>query len=167
MIHHARTYLALSLIAGAAQLAGCLEPADREAEDSSTLEAAGDHRTSATADLEASTLVESVGPGCGTRYTQPIPETQASGALTLMLPQATAASCPPADIYFHPNNGAHGGWIESWRVCNLGGGQYQICAGGSAPVRFFNPSSCNGTVYDFYPQGWHGHAQTFGGCCTF
>jgi hypothetical protein len=39
-----------------------------------------------------------------------------------------------------------------------------ICAGGNAPVRYWNPSSCGGTVQDYYPQGWHGWYETGGGC---
>lgn len=68
------------------------------------------------------------------------------------------------DIYFHPYNGAHGGWIEAWRLCYQGGGQYVICTGGYAPVRYWKPSVCGGSVQDWYPQGWHGWAQTAGGC---
>src|SRR5262245_5003387 len=57
--------------------------------------------------------------------------------------------------YFHPNNGAHGGWIEQWRLCNQGGGQYVICAGGWAPVYYWN-QPCVGSISNWYPQGWHG-----------
>lgn len=39
-----------------------------------------------------------------------------------------------------------------------------ICAGGYAPVRYWNPSSCGGTIHDYYPQGWHGWYETGGGC---
>jgi hypothetical protein len=72
-----------------------------------------------------------------------------------------AAGC--LDGYFHPNNGAHGGWVESWRLCHDGGNNYRICRGGSAPARYWNPSCVNGTVHAYYPQGWHGWVQTWGG----
>ncbi|HTE45608.1 MAG TPA: hypothetical protein VK636_10225 [Gemmatimonadaceae bacterium] len=73
-------------------------------------------------------------------------------------------ACPPADYYAH-RDGVASGWIESWRVCHVSGTTYQICTGGDAPVRWYNPSSCNGTVQDWWPQGWHFDAQTMGGCC--
>ena len=74
-------------------------------------------------------------------------------------------SACPVDTYFHPNNGSQGGWIESWRLCSIGGNQYRICTGGYAPVRYWNMSTCGGTIHDYYPQGWSGWAQTFGTCC--
>ena len=76
--------------------------------------------------------------------------------------EANACGC---DMYFHPNNGAHGAWIEPWRLCYQGGNQYQICTGGWAPARFWNPSACGGSVQNWYPQGWHGWVQTYGCCC--
>lgn len=76
--------------------------------------------------------------------------------------EANGCGC---DMYFHPNNGMQGGWIEPWRLCYQGGNQYQICTGGSAPVRFWNPSACGGTIHNWYPQGWHGWVQTYGCCC--
>jgi hypothetical protein len=75
---------------------------------------------------------------------------------------ANACGC---DFYFHPNNGAHGGWIEGWRFCHVGGSTWKICTGGYAPVRYWNPSACGGTVHDWYPQGWHGWGQTASCCC--
>ena len=88
---------------------------------------------------------------------EPSDVTQAPGGA-----EANACGC---DMYFHPYNGAHGGWIEPWRLCYQGGNQYQICTGGYAPVRFWNPSACGGSVQDWYPQGWHGWVQTYGCCC--
>jgi hypothetical protein len=79
--------------------------------------------------------------------------------------EASASACS-GDWYFHPNNGSHGGWIEDWRLCHRGGNQYQICRGGWAPVRFYNPASCGGTVHNWYPQGWNGWAQTISACCV-
>jgi hypothetical protein len=43
---------------------------------------------------------------------------------------------------------------------------FVICTGGYAPVRYFNTSCANGTIYDYYPQGMHGWAQTAGGCSS-
>jgi hypothetical protein len=166
MIRHARSYLVVSVILGALPAAGCVEPGDRSSEASSTLTSTDRVQAIDPAtELEASSAVEEVGQGCGRRSTFSLSADADPGTNLLKdLPDA-AAACLPPDIYFHPNNGAHGGWIESWRLCYQGGGTYQICTGGSAPVRFWNPSSCGGTVQDFYPQGWHGWAQTGGGCC--
>lgn len=75
------------------------------------------------------------------------------------------------DYYFHPSNGSHGGYINAYRLCYEGWdagrnmGRYRICTGGSAPVRYWNPESCNGAVHNYYPQGWSGYARTAGGCC--
>ena len=81
------------------------------------------------------------------------------------IPEGAEKNACGCDMYFHPNNGAHGGWIEPWRLCHQGGNQYQICTGGWAPVRFWNPSACGGTLSNWYPQGWHGWVQTYGCCC--
>jgi hypothetical protein len=69
------------------------------------------------------------------------------------------------DAYFHPHNGMRGGWIEGWRLCWRGGYTWQICTGGYAPVRYWNPWACGGTVHNYYPQGWHGEVYTAAGCC--
>jgi len=76
-----------------------------------------------------------------------------------------------SDYYFHPSNGSHGGWINTWRLCNDGwdaGRQMwrmHICSGGTAPVRYWNPQSCGGGIHNWYPQGWYGYVRTGGGCC--
>ena len=44
-------------------------------------------------------------------------------------------------------------------------GKYRICRGGYAPVRYWNPESCNGTIHNWYPQGWSGLVRSGGGCC--
>jgi hypothetical protein len=144
VIHHARKYLVLSLIVGAAHGAGCVnesEPTEVEAEAQSELSCVAEHDGSTTC------------PGESFTYSLDAER------------QPEAAYVCPADLYFHPNNGAAGGWIESWRLCYQGGYNYQICTGGYAPVRYWNKSSCGGTIHDYYPQGWHGWAQTAGGCC--
>ena len=79
-------------------------------------------------------------------------------------PKGGARPAVYGDRYFHPNSGAHGGWIEAWRLCHLGNNQYVICTGGYAPVRYWKPSVCGGSVQTYYPQGWHGWAPTAGGC---
>jgi hypothetical protein len=48
----------------------------------------------------------------------------------------------------------------------LSAGNMVICAGGYAPVRYYNLSCANGTIYDYYPQGMHGWAETGGGCSS-
>ena len=145
MSHRARTYLVLSLISGAAQMAGCVlaeEPSPEAAaalvpeEPAEGLYCIGDR------DPETS---------CPDRPT---------GALAS--PEESEHSFSGADWYFHPNNGAHGGWIESWRLCSEGGQNVRICTGGYAPVRYWNPSSCGGTIQDYYPQGWSGWSQSGG-----
>ena len=76
-----------------------------------------------------------------------------------------------ADYYFHPGNGMHGGYVNAWRLCNegwdAGRGMWRmrICRGGYSPIRYWNPESCNGTVHNYYPQGWSGYAISGGGCC--
>lgn len=96
-----------------------------------------------------------VGSGCGSQYLYDTKDED----------DALRVACPGPDRYFHPNNGSHGGWIEAWRLCSIGGDQYRICTGGYAPVRYWNLSSCGGTVHDYYPQGWSGWVQTSGVCC--
>jgi hypothetical protein len=150
MFHRARTYLALSLIFGVAQVAGCIAAEEKTGAEST-----------ATAEEPADGFY-CVG--------EPEPEARCpdkQGVSKVGSPEdpVSRASCPPPDWYFHPNNGLHGGWIESWRLCNEGGQNFRICTGGYAPVRYWNPSSCGGTVQDYYPQGWSGWAQTGGGCC--
>jgi hypothetical protein len=165
MIRHARTYLVLSLIVGATQAAGCVGAEENSSEDDSALTTADVSKENIpTVTFEAAGLSEPVpGAHCPKKpFTLSlIGANQESSSAS---PVKTATSCP-VDLYFHPNNGVHGGWIESWRLCNQGGQDYVICTGGSAPVRYYNPSSCNGTVQDYFPQGWHGWAQTGGGCC--
>ena len=84
--------------------------------------------------------------------------------------RAEAQACG-SDNYFHPSNGLHGGYINSWRLCNEGWDagrrmwRMRICRGGYAPVRYWNPESCNGTVHNNYPQGWSGYSISGGGCC--
>jgi hypothetical protein len=161
----AHSTLAVSLLFGALPLAACVEPTTTSTEQTSTAASSSAQAIDPSADLEATAAVEDVGQGCGRRTTFTLAADADPGSNLLKDLPDTAAACLPPDIYFHPNNGAHGGWIESWRLCYQGGSTYQICTGGSAPVRFWNPSSCNGSVQDFYPQGWHGTAQTGGGCC--
>lgn len=162
MIRHAWRTLALSLIAGAATLAGCVETEDQLSEHEAALETTA-REPSVSAEPDAVSVLEEIDESCGERVTFALTEGDSESQLSRSAPE-TAAACP-VDLYFHPNNGAHGGWIESWRLCYQGGNQYKICTGGYAPVRFWNMSSCGGTVHDFYPQGWHGWAQTGGGCC--
>jgi len=106
--------------------------------------------------------------------------TAAEEAVSLMRPEggeandvgerAEAQACG-VDYYFHPNNGMHGGWINSTRLCYegydsaSGMSKFRICTGGYAPVRFWNPESCNGTIHNWYPQGWSGLVRSGGGCC--
>ena len=164
-----RTCLTLFLFAGAVSLAACAGqddlPGDDTAAPTDTAPTGDAPATNTATDLEASGAGahEAVNPSCPNKRFN----FSADGDLTAGPDTgdgSTAASCP-FDIYFHPNNGAHGGWIESWRLCYDGGGNYHICAGGYAPVRYWNPSSCGGSVQNWYPQGWHGWAQTGGGCC--
>ena len=147
MVHRARTYLALSLILGATQLAGCLEAEQDSAaaESSFDVPEAPAERLSCVGDPDPDT-------SC--------PDRPDSSQVDSKSPAPFSAY----DLYFHPNNGSHGGWIEAWRLCNEGGQNYRICTGGYAPVRYWNPSSCNGSIQDYYPQGWSGWAQTGGGC---
>ena len=148
MSHRTPTYLMLSLIFGAAQLAGCLEAEENRPEEASSIgvpEAPAPGLT-CTGELDPET-------SC--------PDRQSDSQLA---PSQNPLPFSSYDLYFHPNNGSHGGWIEAWRLCNQGGNNYVICAGGYAPVRYWNPSSCGGTIQDYYPQGWHGWAQTGGGC---
>jgi hypothetical protein len=76
-----------------------------------------------------------------------------------------------SDYYFHPSNGMHGGYVNAWRLCNegwdAGRGMWRmrICRGGYSPIRYWNPESCNGTVHNYYPQGWSGYSISGGGCC--
>jgi hypothetical protein len=151
----ARTYLMLSLVVGAAQLAGCVGEeqsaesatlADREEEDL----LAAERGFYCTGEPDAATSCPMKGEG----YRSEVSESSES-----------SAACPGPDWYFHPNNGSHGGWIEAWRLCNEGGQNFRICTGGYGPVRYWNPSACGGSVHDYYPQGWSGWAQTGGGCC--
>jgi hypothetical protein len=172
MFDHARRYLILSLIAGAVPLTACVGTEEELSlsQDESALDpAALDRGIDTAGELEAVEAVEmcerELTPSCSNeRILFSDDGDLTAGAQEMAGDAAEAASCG-VDIYFHPNNGAHGGWIESWRLCYEGGNQYKICTGGYAPVRFWNPLSCNGTVHDFYPQGWHGWAQTAGGCC--
>jgi len=145
MVQCTRSFLALALLLAVAQLAGCLG-----AEDPST---------------DSASIAE--------EPEEPAPRLYCTGELEpeVACPNSpskdgvSSAACPGPDWYFHPNNGTHGGWIEAWRLCNTGGQNFKICTGGYAPVRYYNPSSCNGTVHDYFPQGWNGWAQTGGGCC--
>lgn len=152
MVPHARKCLVLSVLFGVASAAGCVETGEELSADESAL----------------SGELESVGAqepdvGCsGKRFTRPINELESGQGM--LKGEPGSAGFAPYDLYFHPNNGLHGGWIEGWRLCNQGGQNYVICAGGYAPVRYWNPSSCNGSIHDYYPQGWHGWAQTGGGC---
>lgn len=143
MAHCARSFLALSMLL-AAPLAGCLSAEEPSTGSASVAEEPEEPapRLSCTNDQEPEVVC---------------PNKTGKDAVS-------SATCP-ADLYFHPNNGLHGGWIEAWRLCNEGGQNYRICTGGYAPVRYWNPSSCNGTVQDYYPQGWSGWSQTGGGCC--
>lgn len=145
MFHRARTYLVLSLFLGAAQVVGCVEAEERPLgaeSDVDTREAPAEGLYCiGERDPEVSCPDEQSDPSKGSR-----------------------SSYSGGDWYFHPNNGVRGGWIESWRLCNEGGQNYRICTGGYAPVRYWNPSSCNGTIHDYYPQGWSGWAQTLSGC---
>jgi hypothetical protein len=149
MFHRAGTYLVLSLFLGAAQVAGCVgaeeSPPGAESDvDTREAPAEGFYCTG-DRDPEAS-----------------CPDQQADSQLDPS--KDPVQSYSGGDWYFHPNNGAHGGWIEAWRLCNEGGQNFRICTGGYAPVRYWNPSSCGGTIQDYYPQGWSGWAQTGGGC---
>jgi hypothetical protein len=162
-IHNARRYLALSLIVGAASFAGCIgaEEGLPEEDEFAPEPAAYDQASNPSTELEAAGDEEqAVGAGCPKqRFT--IDLTDPEAALTS---GGTPSACG-VDLYFHPNNGMHGGYIESWRLCNEGGQNYRICTGGYAPVRYWNMSSCGGTIHDYYPQGWSGWAQSGGGCC--
>lgn len=158
---NAHRYLALSLIVGAAGFTGCIGAEEAMPEDEAALEpAAYDQEESVAMELEAAEAAEQeVFAGC--------PDKE-SFSFSLEDDQARAPNPTPsgagADYYFHPNNGMHGGWIEAWRLCNEGGQNVRICAGGYAPVRYWNPSSCGGAIHDYYPQGWSGWAQTGGAC---
>lgn len=147
MFHRARTYLALSLFIGAAQVAGCVEAEERPLEAESDID-------TREAPAEGLYCIGDQDPEVS------CPDKQTDSDRS----KDPVSSFAGADLYFHPNNGLHGGWIEAWRLCNEGGQNYRICTGGYAPVRYWNPSSCNGTVHDYYPQGWSGWAQTGGGC---
>jgi hypothetical protein len=148
MAHSARSYLTLSLLLTAVPLVGCIG-----AEDHST----GSDPTAEVPEDPAAGLY-CVG--------EPDPDTSCPDRPAGSQLQAPDGQAPFSsyDMYFHPNNGLHGGWIEGYRLCNEGGQNYRICTGGSAPVRYWNPSSCNGAIHDYYPQGWSGWAQTGGGC---
>lgn len=61
-----------------------------------------------------------------------------------------------SDYYFHPGNGLHGGYVNAWRLCN---------EGWDAGRGMWSPESCNGTVHNYYPQGWSGYARSGGGWC--
>ena len=160
------TSFAISLLVGALPLAACVDPASTSSEQTATVTSSGAQAIDPSADLDATTTpFEEVGPGCGRRTLFNLTADSDPGSNLLKSAPDTAAACLPPDLYFHPNNGAHGGWIESWRLCYQGGNTYQICTGGYAPVHYWNPSSCNGSVQDFYPQGWHGWVQTGGQCC--
>ena len=150
MNHSVRGYVMVSLFIGVTQVAGCL---------------ASEHGPLATESVPEPALAdEGVGAPDFTQHVSRRSEADEPMDLTSRPEHATAGLCP-MDLYFHPNNGARGGWIESWRLCYRGGNSYQICTGGYAPVRYWNESSCGGTIHDYYPQGWNGWAQTGGGCC--
>lgn len=149
MFHRARTYLVLSLLLGATQIVGCVEAEERplQAEsDSDTWEAPA----------EGLYCVGTPDPAVS------CPDWRADSQLDSS--QGPIPSLSGSDWYFHPNNGLHGGWIESWRLCPEGGLNVRICTGGYAPVRYWNPSSCGGTIHDYYPQGWSGWAQSGSMC---
>lgn len=164
-----RAYLMMSALAGALSLTACAGQEDLPGDD--TAAPTDTAPISNAPDVNTATDHEAATSGAHEVQTPSCPNKRfnfsSDGDLTAGPDTGdgtTAASCP-VDIYFHPNNGSHGGWIESWRLCYQGNGQYQICAGGYAPVRYWNPSSCGGSVQNYYPQGWHGWAQTGGGCC--
>lgn len=170
--------LLLSLIVTAAlPLGACAEldgtaPEDEAADPSLALDVEG---------VDASAVVDEMAamdpaPSCpGKQYTF-----QGDDAVALMagtrtinadtgeikqLPEGRAEKQCGCDFYFHPNNGAHGAWIEGWRLCHVSGSTWKICTGGYAPARYWNTASCGGTVHDWYPQGWHGWGQTAKCCC--
>lgn len=146
----ARMFL-LSSLALAAAACGEMEAAPVEGE---AVAAISEEVSCSLGDPDAPGAVE-VGAGCGSQYLYDTKDED----------DELRVACPGPDRYFHPNNGSHGGWIEAWRLCHVGGDQYKICTGGYAPVRYWNLSSCGGTVHDYYPQGWHGWVQTSGVCC--
>jgi hypothetical protein len=166
MLDHARKFLMLSLVAGAVPVTACVDM-DEPVEDQSALDPA--ERAwldDSTEDLEALEAAAGETPSCpNERFTVSDVDDLTTATSELVADDPESAALCGIDIYFHPNNGSHGGWIESWRLCYRGGNTYQICTGGYAPVRFWNPWACGGTVHAYYPQGWHGWAQTAGGCC--
>ena len=168
MLDQVRKHLLLSLAAAAVPLGACVDvdqPAEEVVNESLLDPAERAWLNDSTEELEALEAAAGETPSCpNERFTlTDLEDVTATSELVADEDQVSAAC--GVDIYFHPNNGAHGGWIEDWRLCYRGGNTYQICRGGYAPVRFWNPSACNGTVHDWYPQGWHGWAQTAGGCC--
>lgn len=150
-----RSYIGMTLLVATASLAGCLDAPAPATDDSAPANVSVADR----ADADDPAASEAPPANCHQHFE--VDMTGTNGNVDDFKP---AASCP-ADIYFHPDNGQPGGWIEAWRICGSLPGTVQICTGGYAPVRPYNPSSCNGTVYYNYPQGWHGYAQTAGGCC--
>jgi hypothetical protein len=157
-----RRLLMLSLLA--VPLAGCLEAETTTEEERSTLDPAELAFLDPTTELDPEAAADP-GQDCpDPRVALRSDDLTGDGSLEERLAEANPAVANGYDGYFHPNNGLHGGWIESWRLCRRGGNQYQICRGGYAPVRYWNPYACGGNVHDWYPQGWHGWVQTWGGC---
>ena len=158
-----RRLLMLSLLA--VPLTACVEEeaitGEEDALDPAELSLDGDPAT----ELDPQAAADP-GQSCpNERFTFRDDQLTGEGSLEERLAEENPAQAQCVDYYFHPNNGAHGGYIESWRLCYRGGNQYQICRGGYAPVRYWNTASCGGTVHDWYPQGWHGWVQSGGGCC--
>ena len=172
--------LSFALLIGSFHAVGCAAGGAEE-EELVTGEATRDPAaTPSTAEEAASAAAE---PACDAqRFDYQLTgdaDVDATG-VSIMREEAGAAQAPDdaaevqacgSDWYFHPSNGLHGGYVNSWRLCNEGWDagrrmwRMRICRGGYAPVRYWNPESCNGTVHNNYPQGWSGYAISGGGCC--
>ena len=171
-----RLLLSLTLFVAGAALGACAEMDGTAPEDGADPSLALDVTDDDPAAITDEMAAMDPAPSCpGKQYTF-----QGDDAVALMtgrrtidpgtgeiweVPEGGAEKQCGCDLYFHPNNGAHGGYIEGWRVCHVSGSTWQICTGGYAPVRFWNAASCGGTVHDWYPQGWHGWGQTVKCCC--
>jgi hypothetical protein len=116
-----RTYVGMSLLATTASLAGCMAAQDAETTDSSTVTPAAANVSLAKPSAEQA-AAEDPGAGCTAHFEYTLTDDNRDQEASFK----PAATCP-ADTYFHPTNGAPGGWIESWRLCNQGGGVFQIC----------------------------------------
>ena len=79
-----------------------------------------------------------------------------------------AVGCNPVDLDENgneiPEEAANPELETTEAVQGLNSGRVVICRGGYAPVRYYNPSTCGGSIHNWYPQGWHGWFQTGGGC---